>query len=390
MNAIIASPRHAAAARLATGSGEISFEKIGSFEQEEFIKHCMAAASIHVDRLFIDIASTDEASLRIGIEQYRTLRPETAITIVALDRKPTDPLVVALAKNGFDIHMTPAGNPDQDEEEARPGAMERIASALEQSNRLDSPDALLMDLPDVPVQERVLIQERIIGSVIISVVGTEPKAGSTHQSIAVAHYLARLGKSVALVEANASGDFAAIEAAYEGIKGYVGQGHTFEIGKVTYYKRASKDRMAALMSEDYDYIVLDIGSYEDSEWLEEFARSDVQLVVTAGIEWRQDSLAAFVKANAGMDASKWKIVVPMSDSLSVGDIQKANPKLLVAGLPYQPDPFQKQKDGDAAFDRLLNRYIGEKKKASSKGLLYGLIGGCFVVIIVLAALLILK
>lgn len=395
MNAVIASSKYATDARYATGSGEISFEKIGTFTREQFLQQCMTVASIHIECFYVDIHCTDNDSLEEGLSRYRELRPHTKIVIIALQRSSADATVVSLARAGFEIHSTPAEADRQiesgEEDEGRlSGAINRLTTALNQQVQLDSPDALLMDLPDLPVQERVVIQQKIIGSVVIAVIGVEPSVGCTHQSILIANYLTRLGKSVALVEANNSGHYAVIERLYEGVNGFVSQSRTFEINRTDYYKVMKPSELTSLFSEKYDYIVLDIGYHQESDWVEEFARADVQLVIGAGIEWRQEANRAFALTYKKLDQSRWVYGIPMTEQLNVADIKKLLQQNAVYRIPYHSDPYKKQKDTDAALEEILNRYIGEKKKATPKGLLYGAIVICIAVIILLITLLILK
>jgi hypothetical protein len=394
MNAIISTAAHAAEAREAIGGGEVSFEKLGTFDEPSFLQHVMTIATLPIQCLVLDLDSAEEAVFMEGLQTYRQLRPGTKVILLALQRPATDAAVAKLTKSGLEVRTVgaiAAEEPEPEEDGGKlTGAITKLATALNQPALMDSPDALVLDLPQVPMQEKVVVQRKIIGSVIIGVTGVEPRSGSTHLAIMIANYLNGLGKSVGLIEANGSGDYARIEQAYEGIKGYVGQSRSFGIHKTDYYKTVKPSELTSLLAQKYDYILLDIGYSEDAAWLEEFARADLQLVAAAGIDWRQYRNRAFADKHKRMDQSRWIYAVPMSDELTVGDVKKQMAGNEVVRVPYHADPYRSQKDSDSALGQLLKAYIGDKKAAVPKGLIYGSLAASFVVILVLATLLALK
>lgn len=395
MNAVIASSRFAAEARHAADNGEISYEKIGQFSREQFLEHCEIIASLPIQSFYADIhAATDETIFFEGLDLVRNRRPQARIVVIAIHRSSVEPEIARLAKQGCEIRTAPSVMDDSEEMDEETdklsGAINRLSTALSQPVVLDSPDALVMDLPDVPTQEKIMIQQKIIGSVIIGLVGVEPKTGSTHLAIQIANHLAGLGKSVAIIEANESGDFARIEQIYEGVQGYQGQERSFAIKNVDYFKRVKQHELTSLLSTRYDYIVLDIGYTEDAAWLDEFARADAQLVLCFGAEWKQHAYQTFAKRHARMDQNRWIHAVPMADELSVTDLKKLSVSNRAVLLPCHPDPYKKQRDSQAALDEMLNPYIGEKKKALPKGLVPAAFAICIIIIFVLITLLLIQ
>lgn len=417
MYAVIVSQTNLADVRKAIGKSEISFEKVGAFEADMFRQHCNTAANIQVDTLFLDTDSVDDAALIEGIRLYRQMRAGTRIVLIALGRDDNDPVLTGLGELGVEMitkahnknatslvptlqRLLPQQSSDTNEIEEDEASFQlermkdrisRFAAGLQPAAGMESPDALEMDLPDLPVQERIVVQERIIGSIVIAVVGVESKVGCTHQSILIANYLASKGKTVGLIEANHSKDFSSIESAYEGVKGPVSNQVKFKINAVDYYKNGIQLDMSVILKENYDYIVLDIGNHDGSDWMNEFLRAHMQIVMGAGSEWRQKWIGQFRTAYQSINQSKWLYCIPIADDLSINDIRKDLPGTLIRRIPVHPDPYKQLKDTDAVLDQLLADYLGEKKPASStKGILYGIIGASLLVIIILAVLLITK
>ncbi len=394
MYAILTTSEHAAEARHATGNGEISFEKIGNFNTEKFLQHCMTIATLPIHCLVLDIECTSEEAFREGMQAYKQLRPSTKIIIIATQRPAIDGTVARFLKDGYDVRTVSALEEQSDVEDEEngkiAGAINRLTTALNQPVIMDSPDALVMDLPNVPVQEKIIVQQKIIGSVVIGIIGVEPRAGCTHQAILIANYLNSQGKKVGLIEANESGDYARIEQLYEGVKDFVGKDRSFSIQKTDYYKKVAQTELTSLMSEKYDYIILDIGNTENMHWLEEFARADLQIIVGAGIDWRQHKNISLSEKHKRMDQSRWKYIIPFTDSVTVNDIKKQHSANTVQHIPYHPDPYTMQRDSNAELNKLLSTYIGQKKNGMPRGVIYSALVVSFITIIVLIVLLLIK
>lgn len=417
MNAVIVSSKAAVQVRKAIGNSDISYEKVGRFEGSDFLDYCQSVVKINIQAFITDLDCTDIPFFMEGIRQYRALRSGTQMIVIALDRHEEDGTVHQLADMGIQVITTAPGTkpaaiaqalikllPDSakqgaatEELDTQDVQMERIkdriyrfTSKLQNSSYLDGADVMDLELPDLPFQEKVIVQERIIGTITIAVMGVESKIGSTHLSILIANYLHRKGCTVAIVEANSSNDFSYIESAYEGIRDFVNPTTQFSVNGVIYYKSSNKMDMSALLAIGYDYIILDIGGYEESEWSQEFYRANAQFVIGAGSEWRQPKIKQFRNAHKKVDQSNWYYCIPFVESISIADIRKELPGNLVFRIPAHPDPYKSQGESDAMLSKILKPYMGAKKKSSAKNLLYVVIGGCVVIIVVLIILLFLK
>lgn len=204
-----------------------------------------------------------------------------------------------------------------------------------------------MQQPSQPVKANA------IGSVVVAVTGVAPCVGSTHTAIMMAHYLSAKKYSVALVEANASSDYEKIECVYEGLD--YGQLETtkFTIRGVDYMKSNSSPSMVELLSLGYDYIVLDLGYYQNSEFYGEFLRAHIPIAVGAGSEWKQPDIVQFYNSQPNADYSRWALCVPFAGKQVVQDIQRQVPKLRIRALPFCPDPFAVREELEEAMKELL-------------------------------------
>lgn len=414
MNAIIVSSQAAPFVHEAIGHTDISFQKTGRFEDAEFMEFCESVSRINITNFILD---TDTASTSIflqGVRQYRSVRPATKIVIIALDRYEDDGTIHQLADMGIEVITTAPGTPaksivpalknllpdkndptvsltdwDSGHSEMKrvKDSIYRYTSRIKGNQTLAGSDVLEFELPDVPMQEKIVTLDRIIGTVIVAVMGVESKAGSTHQSIVIANYLKKKGYSVGIVEANNSNDFTVIENAYQGTPDFKGNTTHFTIEGVTYYKTNKKHEMSEFVTAGHNYLILDIGSFAESEWRNEFYRASVQIVMGAGSEWRQNKIRRFRDIHKQTDQSNWMYCIPFVEKLTIQDIRKQMPGNQIHRLPVHPDPYRSLEQTDHVLYKILRSYMGDGKHGVSKKMLYSIIGVFGVVIVVLIVIL---
>lgn len=422
---IISSEENANAIREAVGEEDIWFEKIGDFSEESFVQHCQSSANANVQTLIVDMSSTDDGSIIRGIQQFRLLR-DSRIVVVGPGRVPGDTTITTLLglqvldivapslseDGGFDenllaqqlrqqLAMKPSyGNVVRWDLKTAEVAQIKKAQRKEKARKekgIAPIDPSLMDhIESIQIQpplvkEKQTLVETIIGTVIIAVVGVEETAGCTHTALLVTHYLSKKGRRIAVIEANGSDDFSKIESAYQaGTDGYISHEAMFSIDGIDHYKSNYRYDIARLLELNYDYIILDLGSYLKTPYLEEFYRAHVQIVTGHGIEWRQSRLYEFSKTHEHRDQSKWIYAIPHVDEAVIGDIRKTLELSGVYPIPFHPDPYRSQKDTDQVLDGFLKAYIGRKRKKASIPVLYGIIAAAFTIIVVLIILLFTK
>ena len=238
-------------------------------------------------------------------------------------------------------------------------AIEQKKADIEDKKRKSSLHSVKPDELDFEPVTRTLSskkkpKDRFVGTAVIAVVGVKHGVGTTHTAIMIANHLADQDYSVALVEANNSKDFVQIECAYEGAENANQfKNSTFNINGVKYFKSVSELKMVRLLTGNFTYIILDLGSYEATDWYDEFLRANIQIVVGSGSEWKQQDIYRFFDEQIHHDQSKWKLCIPFIQKQVIGDIKKRLPKRKVFALPHHPDPYHKQKEIDAVLEDAL-------------------------------------
>lgn len=237
-------------------------------------------------------------------------------------------------------------------------------------------------------KERIVIKNKIIGTVVIGVVGVISGIGTTHSAISLSGFLSRKGNRVALVECNRSEDFDYIELTYEGIKdgNYSFQTSSFQIDGVDYFKSTHmQEDIVSLLSQDYNFVVLDLGNYRDTSYFEEFLRADIQIVVGSGIEYKLRHLKDFFLENEHVDNSfKWNVFLPLTDNQTKNDVTKDLSLEKVHAIPQHIDPFKSRKELDLIFEEVIEATSDQNLalKSKHKKTLIAL-GICIIVTIVL-------
>ena len=369
------------------------FAKIGTFRKDEWFQHCQAAGQVNIHTLIVDLQCTDEEVFVKGIRQFRFAR-NARIILLASGKTPGDPTVAALVSLGvWDILVPHDENDEEDAEEVGPSLADELAKQLAKSpsyaeaarwhveveppttRKKSTPRSRLFAQKDstedaeqeAVVRETVVVHNQLVGTVVIAVTGVYEGVGTTHTALLIAHYLAQRKHKVALVEANGSSDFEAIEYVYEGMNNYVSVDRSFTIGGVQYIKSSAVGR-TPLIPPDHHYLILDLGYYEASEWFEEFWRAHLQIVVGAGSEWRQREIFRFRERHQAFETSPWRVAVPFVEPQVIQDIEKELPGHPVFSIPAHPDPFKSNQETDAALLALLQPVLVDKRAKTKRGI----------------------
>lgn len=226
------------------------------------------------------------------------------------------------------------------------------------------------DIAFPTAKERIVIKNKIIGTVVIGVVGVISGIGTTHSAISLSGYLSRKGNRVALVECNRSEDFDYIELTYEGIKDsdYSFQTNSFQIDGVDYFKSTHmQEDIVSLLSQDYNFVVLDLGNYRETSYFEEFLRADIQIVIGSGIEYKLRHLKDFFLENEQIDNSfKWNVFLPLTDNQTKNDVTKDLSLENVFVIPQHIDPFKSRKELDLIFEEVIEATSDQNLALKSK------------------------
>lgn len=233
----------------------------------------------------------------------------------------------------------------------------------------DLEEEIFWELP--PVKPKVIYRDRIIGKQIIAVTGIEKGVGTTHTAILIAHHLANKGYRIKLIECSGNNEFMYIEKAYDGKNVDVYRSDQFEINGVTYVKNNGELDLTAHVTSEHTHIVLDLGCYETTDFIEEFHRADKQIIVGSGSEWKQYTIKRFIESNRDVDQSRWNFVIPLIEKQTISDIKHENDDISVYSIPHHPDPFIKQQNTEEILDTLFNGSHQQKKGKKAKFVLIG-------------------
>ncbi|MBY0117228.1 serine/threonine protein kinase [Paenibacillus sp. FSL L8-0435] len=203
------------------------------------------------------------------------------------------------------------------------------------------------------------------GTRVIALTGASSGVGVTHTAIAISHYLERQNFKVAVIEMSPrSQSFARIQQIAQAGKP-VPAGRQFAVDGVHYWKQSGRADILSLLGGSYQFIVMDLGSGQDQNRLEEFLRADLPIVIGSGAEWRQAEIGAFVRSHHRYPREKWIYCLPLAASEAVQRIRKVLDTSSVYSLPLHIDPFDKDAQTDRVFSHILMHMMAQHPKKRS-------------------------
>ncbi|MCP1161427.1 hypothetical protein [Bacillus infantis] len=226
----------------------------------------------------------------------------------------------------------------------------------------------------ITIKEKIIIKDRLIGSMFIGITSVERSSGCTHLSLILANYLKEKGYKVAIVEANRSEDFFKIEYAYEGGGSYQNTTSDFKLKGITHYKNIDELNVAQLINS-YEFVILDIGNEANTDLFEEFFRCHIKIVTAHGSEWRRESIERFMDRHNYMEKDDWLLAIPFPEAESLEDIQKET-KLKTFAIPAHASPYESRRETNAALDDMLKGLIPipeEKRRIPRLVIISGLV-----------------
>ena len=96
--------------------------------------------------------------------------------------------------------------------------------------------------------------------------------------------------------------------------------------------------------DKYDFILWDLGSYEDSIDFEEYIRMDRKLVLAHGIDWKIKEIDEFYEYTRELDVNRsWNYCIPFIDNKYLRDVKMVvdNP---ICNIPFCMNPFKPNKN----------------------------------------------
>ena len=180
--------------------------------------------------------------------------------------------------------------------------------------------------------------------IIIGIAGVAAGAGVTHFTIALANYSATVKKrKTAVIEL--SGNHAFEE---------LGQtDHAFVMQQVSYYPNLLHHQIPEVLKEDYEVILLDLGSTYHRIRME-LLRCNEKLIVGSSAPWRSREYIRFVLDEMGEDGrAKATIYLTNNGMRKDKNEIKRQIRRPVYDIPFLPDPFSIGKSQYDFFQRFF-------------------------------------
>lgn len=159
---------------------------------------------------------------------------------------------------------------------------------------------------------KITNQYRLGEREIIGLIGTHHGVGVTHTGLMLAFYLGEeLGRRTAFVECNDHHDMKRIFKAYEWQQDEEG---SFFYHRITCYEEVRPGRIAEVLGEAYQCVVLDFGTdYMANR--DEFMRCSTKIVVGGRSQWDIQKLDEFMnRTKTCLQREDWRFVIPQASS----------------------------------------------------------------------------
>jgi hypothetical protein len=192
-------------------------------------------------------------------------------------------------------------------------------------------------------------QQRICREVI-GLMGTHHGAGVTFIGLMLAFYMGEeLGRKTAFLEYNRHQDMRLIQRAYEWSNA---EEYSFSYRQITCYREVKPEKIADILGEDYDCVIVDFGTdFTDSK--NEFLRCTRKIVVGDGSEWNQLKLLQFAEATRAIRGNEaWLYLIPQAKERVISKM-KRELKHEVLSVPMEPEPTRLSRSSKQFFKELL-------------------------------------
>lgn len=226
----------------------------------------------------------------------------------------------------------------------------------------------LRSAPDF--SSRVVFVEKLVGTVIIAVGGTNRGVGCTYLSICLATFLRQNNYEVAVVELNDNPVFFALEdedCSSGRLKG------SFKKAGIDFYWQNDYNQGSLLsdaLRAGYNFLIVDLGRLlktdnmsmvEKSVWYDEINRAGLPILVSGAATWQIKDLAPCLNQP---ESNRWTLVFSAPGGVELGQLKKYmnNPTHV---LNFNPDPFMPDKQQDAILKGIMASIL-PKKEAGKK------------------------
>lgn len=201
------------------------------------------------------------------------------------------------------------------------------------------------------LQAKTIEKDKIVGTVVIAVVGTMSRIGTTHTAISIAKYLMDNRHGVALVELHDSLAFERIKNYYENVVEKKGM---FSLGGMDFYPFDPSRAVSDLLLEDYSYIILDMGVYEKCN-IAEFRRAHERIVVSGVKDWELDELEELIESENKNFKNRYYFTFASDEMFEL--VKSSMDSLPCFQAPYNPQPFDDSEECAKVFSSMLRNVL---------------------------------
>jgi len=358
---LLLSPTSPAGVReMVEAHGEVLYENVGRYKEEDVKKVFQAAARLPGETLVLDVDISSGNALIRALHAFRISRPEARVILLVGGRQPGDEAISAMVSLGvYDLCET-----DNEDVFAKDFAacLRREAGTYAMASRWHR--GFREEIVEKP-RETVVIERRPVGRVTVAVAGLAAGVGCTHTALMIAAFLAKAG-AVALVEDAERPVFSAITGLATGKSK---DASAFRMGAVDVFplnvRRAAEgylyDQLLAVLA-DYEYVVRDVGVLDASK-LRELYRSHCAVVVASASSWRVMDLVRQHNA-LGEDFSRIAVVSPFGTE-NDRKVFKDATGITPLPLAWCPDPAVLPEEGEATLKHILGPLLPERKRQRS-------------------------
>jgi hypothetical protein len=328
-------------------------------------------ANIPVKYLILDVSSISEKSNLIrSLRFYRVKRGDTRIIIISPNAKPGNQLLSQIVTLGIYDILTPDVQDDSSSNIGK-AILEKIEtpSTYSQAVRFDiganmiqeedtdekeqfAPRMRTKTVVEKEIVEKTIFQDKLLGTGMIALAGTNSRVGTTHYAINISKFLSKLNMKVAVIELYPSEHFELIRKSY---KELTEDANKFVLDNIHFYPYKLNPDLTNIMQEEYNYIILDMGVYANCN-LTEFKRSQVKIIVSCAKDWELVGLQEILDSK-DMYISKYKYLFNFCDDLTMQFIKENMDELNVYQGSYNPNPFEVNKGTAELYKSLLKEIL---------------------------------
>lgn len=344
----------------------IEFEKLGR---------------ISVRHLIIDTTAIEDTKKLIqAIRRYRIKNDSTQIIVIAPNTAPPSVLMDSLVKMGIYDILSPKSE-NLEDVTFDTSLIEVLENPLTYKKAVrwfldnDIPGELENNIHktvnnknDREVIERTLTitKEKIVGTVIIAVTGTMQRIGTTHTTLSIAEFLKNNSFKVAVMEYHKSEHFNFIRNNYEDVKD---QGEYFKLDNIFYYPYSEQLNVLDVLQQEYNYIILDMGKYQECD-MTEFRRANERIIVSGVKDWELTDLELILRTGEKSTNIKNSYYFNFADKETFENIKEnmiddTLGQLKCYQAPMNPNPFTITKECVNLFKDLLKDILPEIKQANT-------------------------